>query len=86
MSNSPSEYIRLRQCQNINVDCYIRDLTIKWDAFQLLSSVGDAWNFFYAEVAYVANNHASMKSELEVHIYPGSGHIFISLLKQMDKA
>lgn len=44
------KYIKLRQCKNINVDCFIQDLiAIKWDRFHVIIFVDDAWNF-YSEV------------------------------------
>ncbi len=47
---SPPKYITLRQCKNINFDCFIHDLTtINWDRLELIPFVEDAWNFFYTE-------------------------------------
>ncbi len=44
---SPPKFIRLRQYNKMNVDCFINDITtINWDRFQLISFPEDAWSFF----------------------------------------
>lgn len=45
--SSPPRFIRVRQCKNINVHCFILDLiAIRWERFQLIPYVDDAWTFF----------------------------------------
>lgn len=86
--SSPPNYIRLRQCKNINVVCFIQDLiAINWNRFQLIPFVEDAWNFFYSEVTHVIDKHAPMRTiRVKGRHLPWISSHLISLSKQRDKA
>lgn len=70
----PPKFISLRQCKNMNEDSFIHDLiNIKWDRFQFIPTVEDAWSFFHSEVTNIINKRAPLKTvkESKADIFPG---------------
>lgn len=88
IQSSPYKYITIRQCKNINVDYYIRDLLdIRWDRLQLIPLVEEAWNFFYTEVKTVIDKHAPVRTiKVKGRHLPWINCNLLQLFKQRDKA
>lgn len=60
---------------------------MRWERFQLIPYVDDAWTFFHSEITNVINKHAPMKtSRAEGRHLPWISSNLTSLLKQRDKA
>ena len=55
----PPRLIKIRQHRKLNLDVFINDLiAIKWDRYQLIPDVQDAWDFLHSEFIDVVDKHA----------------------------
>lgn len=84
----PPKLIKIRQYKKMNVDRFIDDLiSIKWDRYQLIPNVQDAWDFLYSEFTEVLDKHAPLKTiKVKGNHLPWITSDLISIFRQRDNA